>query len=136
MQFTLRGAVLSAASLALVVSVASCGSADDSGPSSASDGTVDVVASINVWGDIVSTIGGDQVKVTSLITDPSADPHSYEANARTQLAVSEADLIVENGGGYDDFMDTLRSSRRRTPPSSTRWTSRARRARRRPPASS
>jgi zinc/manganese transport system substrate-binding protein len=71
---------------------------------------VRVVASTDVYGDIVTTIGGDRVQVTSVIDDPSADPHSYEANVRTQLAVSQADLVVENGGGYDDFMDTLRSA--------------------------
>ena len=43
----------------------------------------------------------------SIITDPSADPHSYEANAQNQLALSKADLVVENGGGYDDFVDTM-----------------------------
>jgi zinc/manganese transport system substrate-binding protein len=45
-----------------------------------------------------------------VIDDPSADPHSYEASVRTQLAVSQADLVIENGGGYDDFMDTLLSA--------------------------
>ena len=113
MRSPLRGAALSAVSLALLVSAAACGSSDDDSSAAGSGGSsdsLDVVASTNVWGDIVSTIGGDQVKVTSLISDPSADPHSFEANTRTQLAVSRADLIVENGGGYDDFMDTLRSN--------------------------
>ncbi|GIF73392.1 metal ABC transporter solute-binding protein, Zn/Mn family [Asanoa siamensis] len=55
-------------------------------------------------------IGGAAVTVTSIISDPSADPHSYEANTRTQLALSQADLVVENGGGYDDFVDTMLKS--------------------------
>jgi zinc/manganese transport system substrate-binding protein len=71
---------------------------------------VHVVTSTNVYGDLVQTIGGDRVQVTSVIDDPSADPHSYEANVRTQLAVSEADLVIRNGGGYDDFMNTLLSA--------------------------
>jgi zinc/manganese transport system substrate-binding protein len=45
--------------------------------------------------------------VTSFISDPGQDPHSYEANVRNQLAISGARLVVENGGGYDDFMDTM-----------------------------
>jgi zinc/manganese transport system substrate-binding protein len=94
-------AVATVSSLALV---AACGSAEGT---SAQDDGVAVVASTNVYGDIVSAIGGDDVTVTSIISDPSADPHSYEASARTQLAVSQADLVIENGGGYDDFMDTL-----------------------------
>lgn len=71
------------------------------------DGRIAVVASTNVYGDIVSAIGGDAVTVTSIIDSAAADPHSYEASARDQLAISKADLIVVNGGGYDPFMDTL-----------------------------
>ena len=66
-----------------------------------------VVASTNVYGDIVKQIAGDKVEVTSIISDPAQDPHSYEANATTQLALSKADLVIENGGGYDDFVDTM-----------------------------
>jgi zinc/manganese transport system substrate-binding protein len=92
-----------------VLLLAACGSDGSTADAAAGDG-VSVVASTDVYGDVVSAIGGDDVQVTSIISDPSADPHSYEASARTQLAVSEADLIVENGGGYDDFVDTLVSS--------------------------
>ncbi|MDN3480961.1 zinc ABC transporter substrate-binding protein [Arthrobacter sp. APC 3897] len=71
------------------------------------DGTLDVVASTNVYGNIMESVGGDRVSVTSIIDRPSQDPHSYEATARDKLAVSEADLVVLNGGGYDTFMETL-----------------------------
>ena len=94
-----------------LAATAGCG-ADDA--AAAGDG-VQVVASTNVYGDLVQTVGGDRVQVTSVIEDPSVDPHSYEASARTQLAVSEADLVVENGGGYDDFMDTLLAASDATP---------------------
>jgi zinc/manganese transport system substrate-binding protein len=66
-----------------------------------------IVASTNVWGDVASSIGGDLVQVVSIIDSFSQDPHSYEASARDQLAVNDADVIVANGGGYDSFMDTL-----------------------------
>jgi zinc/manganese transport system substrate-binding protein len=66
-----------------------------------------VVASTNVYGDIVKQITGGKVKITSIISDPDADPHSYEANSRTQLELSKADVVIENGGGYDDFVDTM-----------------------------
>jgi zinc/manganese transport system substrate-binding protein len=89
-----------------LAALAGCGSDD----AAAADDGVQVVASTNVYGDLVRTIGGDRVSVTSVIDDPSADPHSYEASTRTQLAISEADLVIENGGGYDDFMGTLLSA--------------------------
>ncbi|MFJ2504078.1 MULTISPECIES: metal ABC transporter solute-binding protein, Zn/Mn family [unclassified Microbacterium] len=70
-------------------------------------GTITVVASTNVYGDIAAQIGGDRVEVESLITSASQDPHSYEATARDRLTVQKADLVIENGGGYDAFVDTL-----------------------------
>jgi zinc/manganese transport system substrate-binding protein len=65
------------------------------------------VASTNVYGDIAGLIGGDQVNVTSIITKTSQDPHSYEATAQDRLAVSKADLVIENGGGYDEFLHKM-----------------------------
>ncbi|MCU1413400.1 MAG: transporter, solute binding protein [Microbacteriaceae bacterium] len=66
-----------------------------------------IVASTDVWGDIAKQIAGTPVTITSIITDPSQDPHSYQADARVQLALSKADVVIENGGGYDDFVDTM-----------------------------
>src|SRR5690606_27379368 len=72
------------------------------------DGTVQVVASTNVYGSLAAEIGGDRVTVTSLIDSVAKDPHSYEATARDRLVVQNADLLIENGGGYDAFMEELR----------------------------
>jgi len=71
------------------------------------DSTITIVASTNVYGDIAQSIGGDLVSVTSLIASSAQDPHSFEASARDQLTVSKAQLVIENGGGYDPFVDTL-----------------------------
>lgn len=78
-------------------------------PSQTSDAAqgINVVASTNVYGDIARTIGGDKVKVTAIINNAGQDPHSYEATAQDRLAVSKARLVIENGGGYDDFLHTL-----------------------------
>lgn len=73
----------------------------------AGDGIVDVVASTSVYGDIVHSIGGDKVRVSSIINRTSQDPHSYEVSTQDKLAVAKAELMVENGGGYDPFIDTL-----------------------------
>jgi zinc/manganese transport system substrate-binding protein len=70
-------------------------------------GLITVVASTNVYGSIADVIGGTRVKVTSLITDSSTDPHDFQGSARTQLSLSRADVVIENGGGYDPFVDTL-----------------------------
>ncbi len=106
---TIARTVLPAAALAAVVGLALTGCASTS-PASSSGGKVTVVASTDVYGDIASQIGGDAVSVTSILTDPNQDPHTFEADAQTQLAVSKAQVIIENGGGYDDFVDSMRSS--------------------------
>ncbi|MET9358663.1 zinc ABC transporter substrate-binding protein [Streptomyces sp. NPDC006617] len=90
-----------------------CGSSTDSaegGGGSATRPPVKVVASTNVYGSIAEQIGGDHVDVTSIISDPAQDPHSYEADTRNQLAISKARLVIENGGGYDDFVERMLKS--------------------------
>ncbi len=93
-------------------------SGTDAPASSGAGGTgpITVLASTNVWGDVVEQVGGDQVEVTSVISDPSADPHAFQSSARDQLALSKAALIVENGGGYDDWMQTMIASASATVP--------------------
>jgi zinc/manganese transport system substrate-binding protein len=68
---------------------------------------VGVVAAENFYGDLVHQIAGDNVAVTSIISDPTVDPHLYETNAKDAAAVANARLIVQNGLGYDTFMDHL-----------------------------
>ncbi len=69
--------------------------------------TVRVVAAENVWGDIVRQIGGEHVQVTSVLSDPAADPHSFETDPETAAAVGSASFVVLNGAGYDDFVRKL-----------------------------
>ena len=71
---------------------------------------IQLVASTDVYGSLATTIGGAQASVTSIIDDPAKDPHEYQADARTQLAISRAQVVIENGGGYDDFVDTMLSA--------------------------
>jgi zinc/manganese transport system substrate-binding protein len=92
--------------LLVAVVVAACGS---SGGGS-TPGVVNVVAGENFWGDIVSQLGGAHVHVTSIISDPNADPHEYESSAKNAAAIAKADVVIENGLGYDDFMDKLLSA--------------------------
>jgi zinc/manganese transport system substrate-binding protein len=79
-------------------------------PTSANSGAVNVVAAENFWGNIAAQIGGNHVNVTSIITDPSTDPHLYESDASDAAKVAAADLVITNGLGYDDFMSKLMSA--------------------------
>ncbi len=71
---------------------------------------INVVAAENFYGNIVRQIGGDAVNVTSVMSDPNVDPHEYESNVEDAKAIAEADLVIENGAGYDDWMDKLLSA--------------------------
>ena len=101
-----RSLTLIGLAAASAIALAGCASGQtDEG--AAADGRLTVVASTDVYGDIAAQVGGDLVDVTSIVTNASQDPHSFEPSARDQLTVSKADLIVENGGGYDAFIDAL-----------------------------
>jgi zinc/manganese transport system substrate-binding protein len=91
--------------LAVLALVASCSST-----SAPTDGRLGIVASTDVYGDIAHVIAGRYADITTFIDNPAQDPHSYEANARNELAISKADVVIENGGGYDDFVDQMRAA--------------------------
>ncbi|MFG3101043.1 metal ABC transporter solute-binding protein, Zn/Mn family [Streptomyces sp. NPDC048182] len=108
-------------SLALISGVAAaallagCGGSSDSDDDAKGGATTDsakipVVASTNVWGDVAKQVGGDKVDVTSIISNPDQDPHSFEASTRNQLTLSKARLVIANGGGYDDFVARMTKS--------------------------
>ena len=69
--------------------------------------TIQVVAGENFWGSLVSQLGGNLTNVLSIVTNPNADPHDYEANASDAAAISEANLVIVNGVGYDDWATQL-----------------------------
>lgn len=71
------------------------------------DATVAVLGAENFYADLLAQIGGTKVTVSSILNDPNADPHEYEANPRTAKLVADAKLVIVNGIGYDDFMDKL-----------------------------
>ena len=106
---TRGGAV--AALLAGLLLLTGCGAGSAPMSGDAEPGrTLTVVASTDVWGDIVSSIAGPGVQVDSIIKDPNADPHSYESTPSDAAALTRADLIVWNGGGYDDFVQRILDS--------------------------
>jgi len=91
--------------LVLTAFLAGCGS---SAPSTS--GRVNVVAAENVYGNIASQIGGPHVSITSILTDPSADPHLFVPGTSNGLAVATAKVVLQNGLGYDAFMTRLENS--------------------------
>jgi zinc/manganese transport system substrate-binding protein len=106
------------ASLAAASALAAgCGS---SSPSSATAGTpsggaIAAVAAENEYANVIEQIGGRYVKVTAVESNPNTDPHTYEASPSIATAVGAAKLVVQNGVGYDSYMEKIESA---TPDSS------------------
>lgn len=81
--------------------------AADGGSSSAK---ILAVAAENFYGNLVQQLGGEHVSVTSILSDPNIDPHEYESNVQNGIAVSKAQLVIQNGDDYDTWMDKLLSA--------------------------
>src|SRR5438094_142975 len=98
---TVSGSVLALAAALLTA----CGSS----PADPTSGkrVVHVIAAENMWGNIAAQIGGTHAGVASIITDPDADPHLYASNPRDAARLAQANLVIVNGLGYDDFAGKL-----------------------------
>ena len=79
----------------------------NSSPSASAPAKLKLVASTSVWGSIADQVAGTHANVHVILSNPAQDPHSFEATLRDRLAVQNADYIVFNGLGYDDFMTKL-----------------------------
>ena len=73
----------------------------------AADGKLNVVAAENFYGDIARQIGGDEVTVASIMSNPDQDPHLFETTPSTVREIAAAQVIILNGADYDPWMDKL-----------------------------
>lgn len=100
----LRVAGLLALGMVLVAG-GSCATAG--GGSAGGNGVLQVVAAENFWGSIAAQLGGTHVQVTSIVSDPNADPHEYESSTADARAFAEANYVILNGAGYDTWGQKL-----------------------------
>jgi len=70
-------------------------------------GVISVVAAENFYGDIAQQLGAGHVSVISILSDPNVDPHEFESSVQNGVAVSKAQLVIENGADYDTWMEKL-----------------------------
>jgi zinc/manganese transport system substrate-binding protein len=112
--FKARRLTAAVAAVGVVLLAAGCGSSSKpaaaNAASTVSATTVAVVAGENEYGDVASQIGGPYVTVYSVDSNPNTDPHTYEATPSVAQKIAKANLLIENGVGYDDFMTKLASA--------------------------
>src|SRR5947209_12744115 len=92
-----------------IIVLASCALLTACGAGKSGSG-LHVVAAENVYGDIAQQIGGSHIELTSILSDPNADPHLFEPGSNNGLAVAKARVVIQNGLGYDAFMTKLENA--------------------------
>jgi zinc/manganese transport system substrate-binding protein len=88
------------------VAVAGCGGLASGAP----DGKISAVGAENEYANVIEQIGGRYVDVSAVESDPNTDPHSFEASVSVAQQVARADVVVQNGLGYDSYMEKIESA--------------------------
>ena len=101
MRGVLHGCLLLVLSITLGACAAPAATTPSGGPA------IQVLGTENFYADLLAQIGGERVTASSILNDPSADPHEYEASPAAAKLVADSKLVIVNGIGYDDFMDKL-----------------------------
>jgi len=101
---------LAAALLASACSSSSSAAGGSSTAAAASTAKIVAIGAENEYADVIGQIGGKYVSVSAIMSNPNTDPHTFEASPAVAREVSAAQLVVQNGVGYDTFMNTIESA--------------------------
>ena len=99
-------AAAAAAGVALLASACS----PASGATHAAAGQLVAVGAENEYANVIAQVGGKYVQVSAIMSNPNTDPHTFEASPSVAREVSSAQLVVQNGVGYDGFMNTIENA--------------------------
>lgn len=95
---------------AALVSLAAAGCHPAGTGTSAGSGVINAVGAENEYASVLSQIGGKYVHVSAILDNPNTDPHTFEASPQVAQEVSAAQLIVQNGVGYDSWINKIESA--------------------------
>jgi zinc/manganese transport system substrate-binding protein len=98
---------LAGAMAALAVTAAGCGSSPTGATSADSSTVISAIGVENEYANVLGQIGGRYVRVSSILNNPNTDPHTFEASPEVAREVSGAELIVQNGVGYDSWINKM-----------------------------
>jgi zinc/manganese transport system substrate-binding protein len=73
-------------------------------------GKIVAVGAENEYADVIQQVGGKYVQASAIMSNPNTDPHTFEASPSIGRLVNAAQLVVQNGAGYDTFMNTIESA--------------------------
>jgi zinc/manganese transport system substrate-binding protein len=86
------------------------GASGTGGQAASGTQVIEAVGAENQYGNVIAQVGGAYVRVNSLLSNPSTDPHTFEASAAVAREVGQARLVVQNGLGYDSFMNSVEAA--------------------------
>jgi len=112
----LRRRGILAAALVVIAGLLATACSASSASTDAPGGQVTAVGAENQYANVIGQIGGKYVRVTAIESNPNTDPHSFEASPSVAQEVAAAQLVVQNGIGYDTYMNKIEAAA----PSSTR----------------
>jgi zinc/manganese transport system substrate-binding protein len=87
-----------------------CSPAVGTGTSSGAGGKIVAIGAENEYASVIQQVGGKYAQVSAIMSNPAADPHTYEASSSVAQEISGAQLVVQNGVGYDTFMTTIENA--------------------------
>ena len=103
-----RSAIVAGGVAALALAAAGCGSSSAS--TGSGSGVINAIGAENEYANVLAQIGGKYVHVSSILNNPNTDPHTFESSPQVAREVTAAQLIVQNGVGYDTFMNKIESA--------------------------
>src|SRR5215472_12049029 len=101
-------AAAAAAVAALALAVTGCAGGASAGTTA--PGVINAVGAENEYANVLGQVGGKYVHVSAMLENPNTDPHTFEASAQVAQEISSARLIVQNGLGYDSWIDRVESA--------------------------
>jgi zinc/manganese transport system substrate-binding protein len=103
----LTRALAPAIALGIALAASACPAASGAtGPG----GKIIAVGAENQYASVISQVGGKYVQVSAVMSNPNTDPHTFEASASVGRLVNAARLVVQNGLGYDSFMNSIENA--------------------------
>ncbi len=99
-----------AISASVAVAVSACASSPAAAPSAGSGAAIVAVGAENEYASVIQQVGGRYVTTSAIMSNPSTDPHTFEASISVAREVGSAQLVVQNGVGYDTFMNTIENA--------------------------
>jgi zinc/manganese transport system substrate-binding protein len=101
---------LLAAAMPLAAALLASGCSPAPGHAAAANGAITAIGAENEYANVIAQVGGRYVQATAIMSNPSTDPHTFEASPAVARQIAAARLIVQNGLGYDTWANTIENA--------------------------